>query len=79
MVEVTIEDSASAPGLRRNLTQSDGGCCIEHDFALALEMRASTGTEERGEEKGVKVRSSAPLRRAVVKWRQESSREQNHP
>ena len=49
MVDATIKDSASPPGLRGNLTQSDGGCCIEHDFASASEMRAGTGTQEKRE------------------------------
>jgi len=69
MVDATIKDSASPPGLRGNLTQSDGGCCIEHDFASALEMPAGTGTQEKREDIGVKVRSSAPPRRTDGEWR----------
>jgi len=45
MVEATIEDLAIKT---RSLRESDAvrqRCCIEHDFAKALEIRASTGIE----------------------------------
>jgi len=69
MVDASIKDSASPPGLRGDLTQSDGGCCIEHELASALEMRAGTGTQEKREEIGVKGHSSAPPRRTDGEWR----------
>jgi hypothetical protein len=41
---------------------------IEHDFAKEYEVWASTGTEDKGGEIGVIVRSSAPPRRAAKEW-----------
>ena len=50
MVEATIEDFAI---MTRSLRESDEvrrRCCIEHDIAKGLEIRAGTGTEMNGRE-----------------------------
>ena len=86
MVEATIE--TPHPNFPNQCSRSSRGtigdvpycrlCFIGHDFALEFEMRAGAGTQEEGEEIGIKGRSSEPPRRAVEEWRQKSSREQNH-
>ncbi len=52
MVEATIEDLAITTRSSRESEAVRRRCCIEHDFAKGLEMRASTGTEDRMVEAG---------------------------
>ena len=45
MVEATIEDLAITTRSSRESDRVRWRCCIEHDLAKGLEMRASMGTE----------------------------------
>jgi hypothetical protein len=54
MVEATIEDLVIMPRSSRKSDAVRRRCCIEHDFAKVIEMRASTGTEDRVSEIGSK-------------------------
>ncbi|MEE8604997.1 MAG: hypothetical protein V3S65_06460 [Candidatus Aminicenantaceae bacterium] len=51
-VRSAIEDLAFTNRSSRESDAVRRRCCIEHDFAKGLEMRASTGTEARVEEIG---------------------------
>ncbi len=47
IVEATIEDLAITTRSSRESDEVRRRCCIEHDFAKTLEMRASMGTKAR--------------------------------
>ena len=53
-VRSAIEDLALTSRSSREFDGVRRRCCIEHDFANAIEMRASSGTEDRVEEFGCK-------------------------
>jgi hypothetical protein len=52
MVEATIEDLAITIRSSRESDAVRRLGCIEHDFAMGLKMRASTGTETKEVEMG---------------------------
>jgi hypothetical protein len=77
MVEATIEDFAI---MTRSLRESDEvrrRCCIEHDFANGLKMRAITGKEDSviGWSSGAQFGAAD---KSGEEWCQKSSRKQNH-